>query len=68
MLTVREATERNRVNNIHLSRRDGEYRVTLRELHGTPKGERIAYYTDDLEDAVLTAAAMRQKANKLASA
>lgn len=43
-----------------MSRREGEYRVTLLEYHGTNRGEDIAYYTDDLEDAVLTGAAMRR--------
>ena len=67
MMTVREAMQRNTLNNVRLQRRDGEYRVTLSEwpdyLRTT---EDKAYYTDDLEDAVLTGGAMRQRAAKTA--
>lgn len=67
MLTKREAQERNRINNVRMQLFDGEYRVTLMEWPVNDKRtERAAYYTDDLEDAVLTGAAMRRTA-KLAA-
>lgn len=49
---------------IHIRRTNvpGEFRLCLMELKGTPKGEACAYYTDDLEDALLTGLAMRRRA------
>lgn len=51
---------------IHVSirRHDGEYRVSLMELRGTDREETVAYYTDDLEDALLTGMILRRNANE----
>lgn len=59
MLTEREARQRCAVHNIHFSKQDGEYRITPAELRGA-RAEAVAYYTDDLDDVVLTAARMRK--------
>lgn len=61
MLTEREARQRCAVHKIHFSKRDGEYRITPSELRGQA-AEDAAYYTDDLDDVVLTAGAMRRNA------
>lgn len=63
MFTRREANERAAVNNgrIVFLREYGEYRVTLNEWSGKDV-EKKAYYTDDLEDAVLTLGRMRVSA------
>ena len=45
---------------MHVSRMAGEWRITPNEIHGTPRGEKVAYYTDDNEDAICTAIAMRR--------
>lgn len=50
------------VFHVEIRRRDGEYRVSLMELKGTEKEEAVAYYTDDLEDALLTGMIMRRNA------
>lgn len=61
MLTVKEGYQRCSVNRVRLQFRDGEYRVTLNEWPvNAPATEACAYYTDDLEDAVLTGAQMRK--------
>ena len=60
MLTVAEAMQRAAVNELIIRRSynaSNEWCVTLRE----DKGDDAAYYTDDLEDAILTGAAMRAK-------
>ena len=60
MLTVAEAMQRAAVNELIIRRSRGvnnEWCVTLRE----DKGDDAAYYTDDLEDAILTGAQMRAK-------
>ena len=60
MLTVAEAMQRAAVNEVVIRRSRGvnnEWCVTLRE----DRDEDAAYYTDDLEDAILTGAAMRAK-------
>lgn len=63
MMTVREAMQRVAQNNARIQRFNGEWRVTLREWPDyARKTEDKAYYTDDLEDAVLTASAMRREA------
>lgn len=61
MITMREARLRLAVNNMRIVCRDGEYRVSYAELMGGDRDEASAYYTDDLEDAVLTGAAMRRR-------
>jgi hypothetical protein len=61
MLTIREARTRCAVNAMRLQRTDcGEFRVSFAELTGAA-AEPSAYYTDDLDDAVMTAAAMRRR-------
>lgn len=65
MFTQNEARQRCYINRMTFHRRDGEYRVAPQELHGDDQ-ERAAYYTDDLEDAVLTAGMMRRNLNKAA--
>ena len=63
MLTSREASQRNALNRVRMSRSNGEYRVTLQEWpNGTRDTEDKAYYTDDIEDAVLTGGMMRRQA------
>lgn len=59
MVTVREAHQRMNVNRMSLRNRDGEYRVNFIEADN----EATAYYTDCLEDAVLTAGNMRKRMN-----
>jgi hypothetical protein len=51
---------------MRIAKRDGEYRVSPMETRGTYRDEEIAYYTDDLEDALLTGLAMRRRAVKFA--
>lgn len=68
MLTKREAQERNRINNVRMqwSAEWQEYRVTLMEWPCNDKRtEKRAYYTNDLEDAVLTGAEMRRRQRRL---
>ena len=64
MLTATEARQRCNINGVRLERWQREYRVTLNEWRGDD-AKRKAYYTDDLEDAVLTGAAMRREATNL---
>jgi len=54
---------------VHIRRTSvpGEFRVTLMEHRGTERGEAIAYYTDDLEDALLTGLHMRRHAQSIAA-
>lgn len=60
MLTKREARQRCSFNGVRLEQRDDEWRVTLVEWPNWARTtEDKAYYTDDLEDAVLTGARMR---------
>ena len=54
---VRQAASEHRMS---VRRVDGEWRITPAELHGTRKGEDVAYYTDDNEDALLTLVSMRR--------
>lgn len=65
MMTRREAQERANQHNARIVwlRDWQEYRVTLNEWNHIDR-EAKAYYTDDLEDAVLTAGAMRKEAPK----
>lgn len=61
MFTQHEAYQRCSINRVRLERRDREWRVTLNEwVNGLRTTEDRAYYTDDLEDAVLTGAMMRR--------
>lgn len=65
MMTQAEARQRANHYNASIVRKPcGEYRVTLREWPIWAKStEDKAYYTDDLEDAVHTAASMRRLQN-----
>lgn len=64
MMTMREARQRLSLNDMQLSTVTGscpkEYRVAFAEV-GWQQSEKSAYYTDDLEDAVLTGADMRRR-------
>ena len=63
MLTLREARQRLSLINarIQFDKDYGEYRVTLQEWPvGAERTEERAYYTNDLEDALFTAQAMRR--------
>jgi hypothetical protein len=65
MLTVSEAMNRMRVNNARMTRdvMSGDWIVSLcewRDGYNNP----AAYYTNDLEDAVLTAGFMRRNVNR----
>lgn len=46
---------------IHVSRVDGEWRLVCNEHMNTRHEEPCAYYTDDNDDAYMTAVAMRRK-------
>jgi hypothetical protein len=52
--------------NMTIRHADGEYRVAFKVLHNSPAAredaEASAYYTDDIDDAVSTACAMRRYA------
>ncbi len=64
MLTLREARQRLSLINarIQFDKDYGEYRVTLQEWPvGSERTEERAYYTNDLEDALFTAQAMRRQ-------
>ena len=64
MLTLREARQRLSLINarIQFDNDYGEYRVTLQEWPvGSERTEERAYYTNDLEDALFTAQAMRRQ-------
>ena len=65
MLTMREARQRNTLNRVCMERVDGgcEFMVTLIEWTAA-QISRAAYFTDDLEDAVLTGAMMRRNTAK----
>lgn len=55
-MTLKQATDTVRSLGLSLSKRDGEYRV---RIPGNPDAD---YFTDDMEDAVSTAAAMARDA------
>jgi hypothetical protein len=66
MMTIREAKQRASLVDACITKKDSEYRVTLREWPSWARStEDKACYTDDLEDAVFTAQAMRRKAVSL---
>lgn len=64
MINFREARQRLSMYNMHIGREGAgtDYRVSFAEL-SRDKAEASAYYTDDLEDAVITGAAMRRRKN-----
>lgn len=64
MVSFYEAKQRCTQNQMRLQRIDREFRVTPMELNpSSTRAELIAYYTNDLEDAFLTAAQMRRQLN-----
>ena len=62
MINFREAKQRLSMYNMHIGREGAgtDYRVSFGELSRS-ESEKSAYYTDDLEDAVLTGAQMRKR-------
>ncbi len=61
MLTQHVAYQRCSINRVRLEKRGPEFRITLNEWPPRSDAtERKAYYTDDLEDAVLAGAKMRR--------
>jgi hypothetical protein len=58
MMTMTEARQRLTMSGMRITRRDREFRIAYAELPYS-KAEASAYYTDDLEDAVITGAKMR---------
>lgn len=59
MITMREAKQRLALNGMSFRKTEaGDFRVAFAEVRDN---EPSAYYTDDLEDAVLTGAAMRRR-------
>lgn len=62
-MTMRNVKDALALHSVSIRKEDGEYRVSLMELRGTSKEEAVAYYTDDLEDALLTGLAMRRHAD-----
>lgn len=59
-MTMREAKQRLGLYNMTISKREQEFRISFPE-DGHKDNERNAYYTDCLEDAVLTGADMRKR-------
>lgn len=65
MMTMREAMLRAEQHQGRIKNTGwGDYKVTLNEWHKLPvkQQDELTYFTDDLEDAVLTLGAMRRKA------
>ncbi len=60
MMNAREAAQRNTLNCVCMCRDGSDYVVTLQEWSKAQR-DKAAYYTDDIEDAVLTGAAMRHR-------
>lgn len=60
MMTHREARQRNELNCVRMVHDGSNYVVTLQEW-SVNHCQRFGYYTDDLEDAVLTGSAMRRQ-------
>jgi hypothetical protein len=58
MFTVTEARQRLSFSGMRLTRKDAEFRVAYAELPYAA-AEASAYYTNDLEDAVITGSKMR---------
>lgn len=68
MLTYREARHRAEIYNARITRTAyGDYMVVLMEWRMKEREDK-AYFTDDLEDAVLTAAFMRRHADRIREA
>jgi hypothetical protein len=60
-LTLTEARQRLAFSGMRITRKDREFRVSYAELRYA-EAEPSAYYTDDLEDAVITGSRMRHTA------
>lgn len=58
MMTLVEARQRLALSGMRITRKDREFRVAYAELP-FHVAEPSAYYTDDLEDAVITGSKMR---------
>lgn len=58
---VRQAASTHRM---HVTRYEGEWRITPSELSGH-KAEAVAYYTDDNDDAYMTLVSMRRTQDNL---
>jgi hypothetical protein len=58
MMTLTEARQRLTMSGMRITKRDREFRVAFAELPYSA-AEPSAYYTDDLEDAVITGSRMR---------
>lgn len=59
MVTARMVRDAAHTMSMHVTRYDGEWRITPKELVGK-KAEAVAYYTDDNEDAYMTMVSMRR--------
>jgi hypothetical protein len=60
-ITLTEARQRLALSGMRIARKDREFRISYAEL-GYAAAEPSAYYTDDLEDAVITGSRMRHTA------
>ena len=64
-MTFKEARQRAELHNASIYKTSwGDYRVLLNEWQklNPKRREELTYYTDDIEDAALTAGAMRRRA------
>jgi hypothetical protein len=57
-ITLTEARQRLALSGMRIAKKDREFRISFAEL-GYDAAEPSAYYTDDLEDAIITGARMR---------
>ncbi|ARQ95400.1 hypothetical protein [Bradyrhizobium phage BDU-MI-1] len=57
-ITLAEARQRLALSGMRITKRDREFRIAYAELPYR-EAEPSAYYTDDLEDAVITGSKMR---------
>jgi hypothetical protein len=57
-ITLTEARQRLALSGMRIARKDAEFRVSYAELR-YDEAEPSAYYTDDLEDAIITGSRMR---------
>lgn len=64
MITNKRVREVAIEHGMYISMYEGEWRITPMELRGD-KAERVAYYTDDNDDALCTIVAMRRVQDRL---
>jgi hypothetical protein len=57
-ITLTEARQRLALSGMRIAKKDREFRISYAEL-GFDAAEPSAYYTDDLEDAIITGSRMR---------